>query len=161
MKIKVFIGIIILFCCQCRFPVDSEHEWYFDNQTNDTLYVYFALDFQTAYPDTSLPIDPNKANIMGAPPHKRQEIYNSRNIPYDKIIHDLPKDTLSVFLFYQDTLLKYNWEEIRQGYKILKRYDLSLDDIRFLYKNHTLVIPYPPDESMKSMKMYPPYGSNE
>lgn len=151
----VLIGIVIIFCYQCRFPGDSKHEWYFENQTNDTLCVYFAWGYQTAYPDTALPIDPNKAHILGTPPHKKQEVYNS--IEYNKMINNLPKDTLSVFVFHQDTLLKYKWEDIRQSYNILKRYDLSLDDIRLLYENHTPVIPYPPDERMKNMKMFPPY----
>ena len=33
------------------------------------------------------------------------------------------------YVFSVDTLEKYSWEEIREGYKILKRYDLSMDDL--------------------------------
>ena len=57
---------------------------------------------------------------------------------------------MSVFIFHTDTLNKYSWQEVRDGYKILRRYDLSLEDI----KKMKWTIPYPPDESMAGMKMY-------
>jgi len=159
MKTKILLLIIIAITfCGCP---EGRYTWYFDNQTNDTLGVYFALghDGQTAYPDTTLPVDPNKAPIMGADPHKKQSllVYDPR--PYEDVIKSLPKDTLSIFIINIDSVGKFTWEEIRQGYKILRRYDLSLSDIRCLYMNSCPVIPYPPDERMKDMKMYPPYGS--
>ena len=47
---------------------------------------------------------------------------------------------LSVFIiFHSDTMEKYTWEEVRDGYEILKRYDLSLDDIKRL--DYTIVYP--------------------
>jgi len=136
------------------------YPWYLDNKTNDTLGVYFALghDGQTVYPDTTLPVDINKAHIMVASPHKKQSllVYDPR--PYEDVIKSLPKDTLSIFIINIDTLFKYDWDVIIRDYKILRRYDLSLPDIRCLFVNSTPVIPYPPDERMKNMKMYPPYG---
>ena len=64
------------------------------------------------------------------------------------------KDTLHYFIIDLDTLNTYSWEEIKEGYKILQRYDLGGRDIESL--NYT--IPYPPTEAMRDMKMYPPYG---
>jgi hypothetical protein len=130
--------------------MDQEFPWYFDNQTNDTIDVYLAFGYQTAYPDTNLPVDPNKANISGVFPHEKGLIHLGE---YEKIIKRLPKDTLSVFLFLHDTLKKYNWREVREDYKILKRYDMSLYDLQIL----EFTIPHPPDGRMKGMKMYPPY----
>jgi hypothetical protein len=58
-----------------------------------------------------------------------------------------------------DTINKYSWEEIQRDYKVLRRYDLSVEDFNLLYKkNGDSEILYPPDERMKYMKMYPPYG---
>jgi len=140
----------ILFFCKC--PINDEYRWYLDNQTDDTLSVYLAFGFLSAYPDTILPIDPNKANISGADPHKKQLIWLSGGTP-EKEIKILPKDTLSVFLMHHDTIKKYKWQEIRADYKILKRYDLSLNDLQIL----DFTIPYPPNKTMQDMKMYPPY----
>ena len=69
----------------------------------------------------------------------------------------------SFFFFHSDTLKKYPLEILQRDYKILQRYDLSSQDILKLYdgkKGSTYPqIPYPPDERMKDMKMWPPYGS--
>ncbi|MEO6682812.1 MAG: hypothetical protein ABIN48_08285 [Ginsengibacter sp.] len=65
----------------------------------------------------------------------------------------LMSDTLSLFVFSYDTLIKYDWETIRTQYKVLKRYDLSLKDLNQL--NWTVT--YPPTEVMKEMKQFPPY----
>jgi hypothetical protein len=79
-------------------------------------------------------------------------------LPLENYFHKIPSDTLSVFYFHVDTINKYSWEEIRQGYKVLRRYDLSIDDLYLLYNKYDIPeIPYPPDERMKNMKMYPPY----
>ena len=61
--------------------------------------------------------------------------------------------SLNYFLFYPDTLAKYDWETIRKDYKILIRYDLSRQDLKKL----DWCFYYPPTEEMKGMKMFPPY----
>ena len=62
-------------------------------------------------------------------------------------------DTLSVFVFHIDTLLNHSWKEIRDGYKILVRYDLSAKDLESLRGE----IYYPPTMAMRNIKMFPPY----
>ena len=44
---------------------------------------------------------------------------------------------------------------IISDYLVLRRYDLTPADLELL----NWEIPYPPDERMKNMKMWPPYGS--
>jgi 3-deoxy-D-arabino-heptulosonate 7-phosphate (DAHP) synthase len=66
---------------------------------------------------------------------------------------------MSVFYFHPDTVAKYKKEEIQRNYKVLRRYDLSVEDIQKLKnKNDVPVITYPPTEATKDIKMYPPYG---
>ena len=60
---------------------------------------------------------------------------------------------MSIYLFDAETVDNTPWETIREEYKVLKRYDLSLEDIQFL----DYEISYPPTEQMKDMRMYPPY----
>jgi len=148
MKKVLMIFTCILFLCGC----DYDFRLYLDNQTSDTLCVYLALDFETAYPDTTLPIDPNRACLATALPHEKTLAFMT-NAKGENIIKNLPQETLSVFIIHADTLLKYTWQEIRDDYKILSRYDLSLKDLQML----NFTIPYPPTEAMKNMKMYPPY----
>jgi hypothetical protein len=65
-------------------------------------------------------------------------------------------DTLSFMFLDNDTLVKYGWDYMRRNYRVLVRYDLSLDDINFLRETLT----YPPTPAMQDMKMYPPYSTH-
>ena len=56
------------------------------------------------------------------------------------------------YLFSRDTLETVSWEEVVKEYKVLARYDLTLEDLERL--NWTIY--YPPNEKMKGIKMYYP-----
>lgn len=64
-------------------------------------------------------------------------------------------DTLLIFVFNADTLDTYGWDYVREHYKVLQRYDLSLEDLQDL--NFRLC--FPPSEAMKHIHMWPPYGT--
>jgi len=124
------------------------------NNSGHNIGYHFATGgiYGTYYPDTLLPTsndyimyDISKILSPGYESHVNWNTFFSR----------LPKDTLSVFVFHTDTLNKYTWTEVRDRYMILKRYDLSLADLEIT----NFRITYPPPETMKEMKMYPPYGS--
>jgi hypothetical protein len=108
------------------------------------------------FPDTLLPAT-RTFEVIPVRPGGRFVLQNSIN--WERVISQLPKDTLSVFFFHTDTLNKYAWEEIRDRYMILRRYDLSLDDFRKLQNRFGIPeIPFPPDERMRDMRMFPPFG---
>lgn len=67
-----------------------------------------------------------------------------------------PDKTLHVYIFHGDTIRTHTWEEIRDSYNILVRYDLTYEDIK-KFKGPCPRIPFPPTDVMKDMKMYPPY----
>lgn len=104
-----------------------------------------------AYPDTTLTFGRNCVEYPIKPNGMTYEVFYDRTIEEWFLI--LPKDTMSVYFFNYDTLQHYSWETIRREYKILQRYDLSIEDLHLLDDN----IVYPPSEAMKNMKMYPPY----
>jgi len=151
-KLLLFLIGICLVLLFCRCPlVDSEYRLECYNLTNDTLMIYLALDFYSAYPDTTLPLTDPSLQILF--PYEKGLAYITSD-RYEKIIKDLPKDTLSVFFIHVDLSQKYTtWQEIRENCDILKRYDLSLTDLQIL----NFTIPYPPSKTMKGMKMYPAY----
>lgn len=99
------------------------------------------------YPDTILP-------EMNPYPYKFDKEYHfsfgEGNFDENALFELFPTDTMSIFFFDPDTLAKYNWETIREDYKILVRYDLSHNDLKKL----GWCIYYPPTEVMKGMKMY-------
>ena len=69
-------------------------------------------------------------------------------------IFRMSNDTIRIFIFDADTLVKYSWEEISRNYNILQRYDLTLKDMELLKHD----IYYPPTPAMRNIKMWPPYS---
>ena len=147
-KIFLFSALLLLFS-QCRYDNLSR---YFDFYNNSGKPVCYEMPWihNVFYPDTILP----KKNPNPWQFDKRYS-YHFGDLGYteDDLFAMFPTDTLSIFFFDPDTLAKYDWETIRQEYKILVRYDFSHNDL----KNLNWRIDYPPTEAMENMKMYPPY----
>ena len=136
-----------------RYSVDLK------NDAEYSIGFYFALggNYGTLYPDTLLPT--TNQYIIKEIKRDSRYIYDS-GIKWEEIYSQFPKDTLSIYIFHTDTLNQYTWEEVRDNYLILNRYDLSLDDLTKLNNKYSVPeIPYPPNERMKNMKIYPPYGN--
>ena len=143
----------------CEDVPKSRYSLYLVNNAKHSISFDYSLGAYNwkCYPDTLLPATDQHLikNIKPGSSHSS----DSRS-KWEKIISDLPKDTMSVFIFHTDTLNKYAWEEVRKKYIILRRYDLSLEDLIGLYNKYGIPeIPYPPTEAMKNIKMYPPYVS--
>ena len=98
------------------------------------------------YPDTLIPHEYNK--LRGCPPNRKVP-YDSKN-DWDEVFSELPADTLSVFIF-SEIVTEENWDDVRNNYAVAKRYDLSFGDLERL----NWIVVYPPDDSMKDVKMYP------
>ena len=120
------------------------------------IYVGFGLFHASyLYPDT-LFAQLHNYRLIKSRSYKRE---HTKRPLEENVTQTTPSDTVSIFYFHADTVNKYTWENIQRDYRILRRYDLSLQDIIALKnKNGIPEIPYPPDERMKNMKMYPPYG---
>lgn len=164
--IKIIILSIFLLATfsKCEFIMDIRYSLIIRNNTNHLIDIYIVQDNLNGsikpYPDTLLPKMKtyiNKRNkevpILVSNIEPNMWFDESSAVSWDKTIKKLPKDTLSIFIFHSDTLNKYSWEEVRDDYKILKRYDLSIQDLEKLDFN----VPYPPSPEMSEMKMYPKY----
>ncbi|MDD3161853.1 MAG: hypothetical protein PHX49_08010 [Bacteroidales bacterium] len=135
-KCKPMILLMIIFLlvnssgCE-ELAMDRYYVIDLENQAEYSIGYYFATGgkFGTFYPD-SLPetndeitydiSEVNKPGYMG-------------HLKWSKLFRELPHDTLSVFIFHTDTLKNNSWEEVRDHYKILKRYDLSLQDLEKMH----------------------------
>ena len=149
-KIFLFSSLLLLFS-QCRDDGLSRSFGLYNN-SGSPISFYMPWRHDIFYPDTILPEkNPN--------PHTFNErmifSFGEGRFHENALFAMFPTDTMSIFFFDPDTLAKYDWEIIRQEYKILVRYDLSHNDLRKLNWN----IYYPPTEAMKDMKMFPPFGS--
>lgn len=118
--------------CNKPFMAESVYSiWLKDNSGKG-----FSFLVSKVYPDTLIPDNYN--GIRGVPANDKIP-YDFHERKWSDVFENLPADTLSIFIFSNDTLLLYNWQQIRAEYKILKRYDLSRQDIEA--RNYTITYP--------------------
>lgn len=149
--ILIVVIAMILMGASCGNLADHVYGIDVINNTDYAIQAAPGLgsDWLNSYPDTA--ISKLKPAFFYVAPHVRNYIGNGGK--WENVFPELPKDTLSIYIFNADTLNVYDWSKIKEGYKILKRYDLSLNDLKKL--NWTIY--YPPTEEMKNIHMYPPY----
>ncbi len=113
------IILSIMLCSgSCDFFLDVFYFFDVHNNSSDTVWCYSSYN----YPDTSLSLD--KPRLRGIKPGGYTKIIND-----EKFEDALPRDTLIVFILSQDTVDAYDWAQIRDDYKIIKRYDLSISEL--------------------------------
>ena len=122
--------------------------YFVENNSGKSIFYYLGVAPPSQggfiYPDTSIYLDSNE-RLRGPVLPNSISSFSYRN--------NNNADTICLFIFDADTVKKYSWEEVRRGYKILQRYDMSKEDLKFIDCNFI----YPPSEKMKDIKMFPPY----
>jgi len=159
MKILIMLSffipmLVLLTAC----PMERDRDLLTVYNNADHSISFFLADYYSeqfgdpTYPDTTLSI--YREGLIFPCAVKDKPTWNEIS-PLEDTYKRFKTDTLCFFIFDTDTLNKYDWTTIRNDYKILQRYDLSLQDFIRLKR----IITYPPDERMKDIKMWPPYGS--
>jgi len=138
-QLKIIVLLFALMTLTACPNLDYKKQFRFSNNSDVDVYIYMGRGL---YPDTTI-----WGEVKVGVPFKQGETrYYSYNYENDL-------DTLCLFIFDADTFNMYEWEEIKNDYKILQRYDMTYEYIKAL-KYH---ITYPPDERMKDIKMFPPH----
>lgn len=104
------------------------HKVYMNNHTDKPVYAMYSFN----YPDTSITFQnpalfPNNYKIDE---YGRKAIYSERTCIEYMIQHDNPAEVFTVFVFDAEVLETTPWEQVKQNYMVLKRYDYSLDELR-------------------------------
>lgn len=150
---RTIVFCIILWTQGCeKIAMDKDFPLYVHNRSSHSVSVYLNdnENHSAVYPDTT--ISSIQDGIVEIPKGEKKAVAGG-SASWDSVFKvSVPNDTLSLIVFHTDTLSKYPWTEIREEYKILKRYDLSLSDLERL----DFTVAYPPDASMTGIKMYPP-----
>lgn len=143
-RVGIVIVTILFFlgCVSDRFYLIT-----IKNEADYNIRYFVALPgAEHIYPDTSL-----TTQLAGTLLKTNAEGYFGDSKQWESIFKQLPGDTLSIYFFHTDTLATYPWEQVRAEYKVLNRYDLSLQDLIEL----EFVVPYPPTLAVKNMAVYP------
>jgi len=126
----MLLGLILTEGCEQILELFMEKVYYIyiQNDSNIDLFVAAADGKHSIspYPDTILPNSRPFLKEVG--PDERAK-WESHGKWEDRINNLIPSDTLSIYLFDADTVNICGWEEVAKDYKVLKRYDLSVDDL--------------------------------
>ena len=139
--------------------MDREYGYNLKNNADYSISVLELSSIQFwehmySYPDTILPEEAvfNPWNI--AKNHEKANFWT-----HTKRLHRFMEkeniDTICVFVFETEVIKQYSWDSIRSSYLVLQRYDLSYEDVA--YFNYEIC--FPPDEKMRHIHMWPPYGT--
>lgn len=159
-KLPLIITLMIfLGATKCEnYPPDKDFEHYkLINNSGHGIYVTRGLgtkfqgDHGPAYPDTSIIEEKPRSGYLRYIESGDTAVSGGGYSLEDFFNANLPSDTLSLYIFHEDTVAAYEWEIIRDKYKILRRFDLSLEDIKRLNNE----IYYPPTLEMEGIRMYP------
>ena len=147
--IVVFLALSVF---SCRYVEDENHHYFirFENKLSNAVYFVESV----FYPDTSTFVgsalaSPQIYKVSSNEINKSAlKNRNSWEFVYTDV---LPHDTLMIFVFDAKKL------EARKGHPrnaFLIRYDISLQDLQRV----NWYLTYPPNISMKAIKMWPRYG---
>ncbi|MCK9617890.1 MAG: hypothetical protein M0R21_08655 [Lentimicrobiaceae bacterium] len=106
-----------------------------NNMSNIPIYTAWTID----YPDTSFN---HVANPIYNPQIHKIEAYSIQKNYYgapSKGLFNDKVDTISVFIFDAHVLETAPWDTVKANYLVLKRYDLSLQDLQIM--NWTITYP--------------------
>lgn len=149
-----FLSLLTVVLTGCPFSAeDGGDRVTIVNKADYNISCFFSWyshnTFDPIYPDTTISVNRQKG-LEVADKNKPTYMYV---YSIEKTFKEEQTDTICFFIFHSDTVVKYDWDVICREYKILQRYDLSLQD----FKRLKYTITYPPDETMRDVKMYPPY----
>ncbi len=142
MKNLLLILLVPLVLSRCE-PVPKKYAIWIKNNS----FADIQFHISEVYPDTTLPA--NKPVLIVV--ESGIEYPRDKSRPWKEFIENLPSDTLSVFIFDSDTIKSVNWDDIQKEYSVLKRYDLSIENLEML----DWTITYPPTKEMEGVKAFP------
>lgn len=135
MKKAWITGIVFVVCFAGTCKTNPFAEGVYSITVTNNTPMLVSCFYQSNYPDTSLPA--SRPVLAGIRPNDYTFLDSKRR--WEEVFAGAPGDTLSFFILSADTLNAFNWDEIRNRYLVLKRYDLGIQDI----KNMNFKITFP------------------
>lgn len=129
-----FLSFLALFFTACDPPPGATVRYIFNIRNKGLTDIKYSVS--KSYPDTSI-TDSISAQLNLIHPSKEDKYTTSDKWP--EFFSKLPADTLSILFFSPDTVSKYGWKQVQSRYLILKRKDISLQDL----ENSNYVVTYP------------------
>jgi hypothetical protein len=144
MKTNIFknaLIFLIFLSCNCTCEKDKYHEdVYIKNNSNMSIYYNYAFE---NYPDTAiLDVDHviiNMPDLYKINPNESKRVFLRGRTKWEGIYNVAPLDTVMFFIFDAQVLETTPWDTVQKYYLVLKRYDLSFQDLEQM--NWTITYP--------------------
>ena len=126
----IIFTLIFLYGCIRKETANCHFNIHVKNNSNKPIYIYDYYD----YPDSSLKNKNYNPAVSGEYYKvKPSETTNIRRSCYEGLFETrIPSDTIMIYIFDAQTLATTPWETVKKNNLYLKRYDLSLQDLRNL-----------------------------
>jgi len=136
MNIKItfiaILSLLFIYATCCRDKKDCHYNVYINNNTDKAIY----FNLSASYPDTLFYYNPTvEGDICKVNPHKHTN--ESHNSCVEGYYLQVPK--LIYFIYDAQTLETTPWDTVKKKYMILKRYELTLQDL----ENMNWTVTYP------------------
>jgi hypothetical protein len=139
-KLSIFVCLILSSCNSCKLPGYDEYMWR-TIKNNSSEKIKYTIDFRVKG-DTSIakyPFDYDTFRGINTYGLIKEYDENRRYERLRKFFKESPDKVYMVFIFSYDSLSKLPWAKIRDNYMVLKRYDLTLDELE--RTNGTIIYP--------------------
>jgi len=148
MKKLVWLFMLTILGCSCTDTVIDLNTAVVRVRLLSDSVERFAVFYRPGN-DTTLPAETPELSYLEARENpeliiKKDDQWGSNN------------DSVTIFLISVDTLAHYSWGEIRENYKIMRRFDINMSP-KELSRLNAFCLCYPLTPNMKNIKMYPPY----
>ena len=134
MKLLIcFAWITIFSASSCEKNPFVERVYSIKVQNNSNSSINFLVSYN--YPDTIIPDQYNSVSSIRAKDYTPLDSKQEWSTEFAKT----KAGKLSFFFFNPDTITNYGWEKVRSDYKILKRKEVTLQDVQ----NNQWTVTYP------------------
>ena len=134
--IATIISIFVL-SNSCEKVMENWYTIKIQNNTDKVIFVSAGCDKYGlfSYPDTILTT--TKPSLLSVSPNDYNNLRSS--IIWEEIVKEQPEGKLSIYFFNSDTINSYDWAQIKDGNRVMKRIDLSVEEL----ENMNWTITYP------------------
>jgi len=121
--IATIISIFVL-SNSCEKVMEKWYTIKIQNNTDKVIFVSAGCDKYGlfSYPDTILTT--TKPSLLSVSPNDYNNLRSS--IIWEEIVKEQPEGKLSIYFFNSDTINSYDWAQIKDGNRVMKRIDLSV-----------------------------------
>jgi hypothetical protein len=127
-KILILLTCLLPSFMSCR-PDHTYVLFSIKNNSDKSIYFTYSNLYPDTAVDTSIYIPPGSTRTPGEVIYPGQTYPENAFISLNSYFGSVPSDTIEIFIYDANLVQTTPWDSVVANYLVLKRYDLSLQDI--------------------------------